>query len=137
MKGEWTYFKNYFNDEVCDYILNKGLALPSRDATLGVDGTSEVVGHRKSKVRFIEKDNKNFQFLFNDLWHIARWANNEWFDFHLNDITYLQLAEYDASYGGEYKIHNDVFWLGLTYCIVPLGCFFSHFNQGDILILKS
>lgn len=111
MKGEWVYFKKYFSDEICDYILEKGLQIEAVDATLGADGTSVVPDHRKSKVRFIQKNDKDFEFLFNALWNVARTANNEWFDFNISDITYLQLAEYDESYGGEYKKHHDVFWM--------------------------
>lgn len=111
MRGEWAYFKSYFSKDTCERILDKGLQLPAKDAQLGVAGEGTASDYRKSKIRFIQKDNQDFQFLFSDLWYAARWANNDFFDFHLSDITYLQLAEYDASYGGEYKKHHDVFWM--------------------------
>jgi len=111
MKGEWCYFKEYFTPEICDKILELGLNLPVQDAKLGVDGSVEVNNYRKSKIRFIQKDDPNFTFLFDELWKMALQSNDEWFGFHISKITYIQLAEYDASYQGEYKKHNDVFWL--------------------------
>jgi PKHD-type hydroxylase len=111
MNGEWCYFRSYFTPGVCKYILDLGLKLPAQDATLGVAGENQDNSYRRSKIRFIQKDNPDFQFLFDELWKMARLANNDWFNFHLSDITYLQLAEYDSSYIGEYKKHHDVFWM--------------------------
>jgi PKHD-type hydroxylase len=45
------------------------------------------------------------------MWKMAIQANDEWFNFHITKIDYIQLAEYDESYLGEYKKHHDVFWL--------------------------
>jgi PKHD-type hydroxylase len=38
-------------------------------------------------------------------------ANNDFFNLHISRLNFIQLAEYDASYQGEYKEHHDVFWL--------------------------
>ena len=65
MKGEWCYFKEYFTPEICDKILELGLKLPAQDATIGVEGKLLVNESRKSKVRFIQKNNPDFAFLFN------------------------------------------------------------------------
>ena len=40
MKGEWCYFKNYFTPEQCQNILDLGLQISPRKATLGVEGQS-------------------------------------------------------------------------------------------------
>jgi PKHD-type hydroxylase len=45
------------------------------------------------------------------MWKLAIQANDDWFNFHITKISYIQLAEYDSSYEGEYKVHNDVFWI--------------------------
>lgn len=111
MKGEWCYFKNAFSEDVCNYILEKALLLPVHDATLGVTGDALRNDYRRSRIRFIQKDNDDFTFLFDAMWKMACQANNEWFDFHLSKIDYIQLAEYDESYQGEYKEHHDVFWM--------------------------
>jgi PKHD-type hydroxylase len=112
MLGEWCYFNKYFSAQECAQILELGLQQPSKDATLGVEGNFSSNETRRSKIRFIEKQSQpQFEFLFDKLWKLASIANNDWFNFHLSKIDYLQLAEYDASYKGEYKSHVDVFWM--------------------------
>jgi len=114
MKGEWAYYKGYFSPEVCAKILEEGLKLPVKDATLGVDGNTDLANYRKSKVRFIQKDDPNFRWLFDELWKLAIETNDIWFGFHISRITYIQLAEYDESYSGHYDKHHDVFWMSGT-----------------------
>jgi PKHD-type hydroxylase len=111
MKGEWCYFKEYFTPEQCAKILEDGLKLPAQESKLGADGTTEVNEYRKSKVRFIQRNDPTFEWLFDAMWKMAIQANDEWFNFHITRIDYIQLAEYDESYLGEYKRHHDVFWL--------------------------
>jgi PKHD-type hydroxylase len=114
MKGEWCYFKNYFTQEQCDKILQDGLKLPAKDAKIGVAGMGEYTNndYRKSKIRFIEKANHpQFSWLFDELMKMGMQANNAWFNFHITNLSYIQLAEYDESYSGKYKKHQDVFWM--------------------------
>jgi PKHD-type hydroxylase len=111
MKGEWCYYKEYFTPEVCSHILDLGLKLPSKQATMGVDGSVSMSEYRRSKIRFIQQSDTNFTFLFDAMWKMAIQANDEWFKFNISRISYIQLAEYDASYQGEYKKHHDVFWM--------------------------
>jgi PKHD-type hydroxylase len=114
MKGEWCYFKSYFTPEQCDKILQDGLELPAQDAKLGVAGMSEYSNddYRKSKIRFIQQENHpQFQWLFDELWKMGMQANRDWFNFHITNLSFVQLAEYDESYQGEYKKHHDVFWI--------------------------
>jgi PKHD-type hydroxylase len=88
-----------------------GLLLPAEDAKLGVDGAYSNDQWRKSKIRFIKKQNIQFEWLFDRMWKMAIQANDDYFDFHLSKIEYMQLAEYDSAYQGEYKKHHDVFWM--------------------------
>ena len=111
MKGEWCYFKSYFSPETCNQILNLGLQLPKQNATLGVEGKSVDTQYRKSQTRFILKEHRQFNFLFDEMWKMAIKANEDWFGFHVTKIDYIQLAEYDSAYQGEYKKHHDVFWI--------------------------
>jgi PKHD-type hydroxylase len=111
MRGEWGYFRSYFNQETCAKILDLGLKITPQVAKLGVDGSSQNNEYRKSKIRFIQKTDTQFQFLFDELWKLAIQANDEFFDFHLSRISYLQLAEYGETDQGEYKRHHDVFWM--------------------------
>lgn len=111
MKGEWCYFKSYFTPEICNKILEDALKLPEQNATLGVEGKDENEQFRRSKIRFIQKSDPTFTWLFDEMWKMAIWANNDWFGFHISKMDYIQLAEYDESNQGEYKKHHDIFWM--------------------------
>ena len=111
MKGEWAYYKSIFTPEACNKILEDGLKLPVKDASLGVIGENTRDDYRRSKVRFIQKYDPTFEWLFDELWKMAIESNDLWFGFHISKIDYIQLAEYDESYQGEYKKHHDVFWM--------------------------
>lgn len=111
MKGEWCYKNEVFSPKECKKILNIGLRLPVEDARMGTTGETSLDNYRKSKIRFIQKTDDNFEFLFDRMWKMALEANEHWFNFHITKISYIQLAEYDSSYQGEYKKHNDVFWM--------------------------
>lgn len=109
MRGEWCYFKSFFSPEQCDKILEIGLSLPAEEAKIGVDGSED--SYRKSKIRFIQKTDPNFTWLFDAMWKLASQSNDEWFSFHVSRITYIQLAEYDESNLGKYDRHHDVFYM--------------------------
>jgi PKHD-type hydroxylase len=111
MKGEWCYFKQKFTPEQCKLIIDLASNLPVQDATLGVEGKNLDTSFRKSKVKFIMKDDPNFTWLYDEMWKMAIQANDDFFGLHISRIDYMQLAEYDASYRGEYKEHHDVFWV--------------------------
>lgn len=111
MRGEWCYFKGVFSPDECDFILREGLKIPSEKAKMGVG--KEIINeeYRKSDIRFITKQNSDFEFLFDKMWKLAIQANNDWFDFHITKLDYIQLAEYSAENNGVYKTHQDVFWI--------------------------
>jgi PKHD-type hydroxylase len=113
MKGEWCYFKSYFTKQECEKIISDALKLPSQDAVVGVNGISTALDTRirKSKVRFISDKDPTFTWLFDRIWKTAIEANRDFFNIHITKLEFLQFAEYDASYEGEYKEHHDVFWL--------------------------
>lgn len=111
MKGDWCYFYQSFSKEVCEKIIKDGLTLPPINARMGSGGETVDNVYRRSKVRFIPKDDVRFTFLFDNLWKLAMQANNDYFNFHLSKLDFIQLAEYDAAYKGEYKEHHDVFWM--------------------------
>jgi len=112
MKGEWCYFKSFFDKTTCEKIINDALKLPSQDALVGINGNEKLnLDGRRSKIRFINKDDPNFTYLFDILWKTAISANHDFFNIHISKLDFIQFAEYDSSYKGEYKEHQDVFWL--------------------------
>lgn len=111
MKGEWCYFKSYFSKEYCEEFLKKSLEINPQEGRMGVEGDVSNSSTRRSKVRFINYNNPNFTDMFDKLWKMAIRANSDFFNIHITKLDYIQVAEYDASYQGEYKEHQDVFWL--------------------------
>lgn len=111
MKGEWCYFRQWFSPEDCNRIVNLGLQLPAQPGKIGVNGTEIVDPYRRSQIRFINKELKEFSFLFDTIWRLALEANDEWFNFHLSRLNFLQLSEYHHSDNGEYQKHHDIFWI--------------------------
>jgi PKHD-type hydroxylase len=111
MNGEWCYYDKFFTKEQCEQIIRDGLKLPENKAKLGVSGENQDSDYRRSTVRFITRDNPDFTWLFHELWMMAFESNNQWFGFHLSKLDFIQFAEYDSEYEGEYKKHHDVFWI--------------------------
>lgn len=115
MKGEWCYFKSHFSKEQCDKIVETILHRPAADAEVGLNNGSIDASIRKSKIRFVNKNDlelgKPFEPLFDELWKLAIIANDSWFNIHISKLDYLQIAEYDSAYKGEYKTHHDIFYM--------------------------
>ena len=140
MRGEWCYFGKYFTPEQCKQILEDSLQIPAQDAKLGVAGMNDYQAndYRKSKIRFIQKENHpQFHWLFDELWKMGSQANHDWFNFHITNLSFIQLAEYDASYQGEYKKHHDVFWINNDKYHRKLTCVIqltdpSEYEGGDL-----
>ena len=109
MKGDWCYWNRYFSKEQCEFILEQGLKIPPQDAGLGTEGIKDE--SRRSKIRWIYPNNPDFQFVFDALWKTAISSNRDWFNFHITNLPFIQLAEYDESYQGEYRRHHDVLWM--------------------------
>ena len=141
MKGEWVYNEHFYTKEVCDHIIQNALKIKPEKPTLGYDGTRTDDKYRRSDIRWITPDNRDFGFLFADYWRFALAVNPQWFGFNINTLPYLQFTEYDESYQGEYKSHQDVFWINssanhrkLT-CIVQLSDETTY--EGGNLVLEN
>jgi PKHD-type hydroxylase len=113
MKGEWAYYKSKYTKAQCEFIMNVAKSRPAQDAKIGVKGETAIGDHRKSKVRFVQPNDHQLAHIFDDIWKMAIQANNNFFNFHLSKLDYLQIAEYDGNgeIKGEYKKHRDVFYM--------------------------
>jgi PKHD-type hydroxylase len=112
MNGEWCYYKSFFDKQTCLRIIRDAEKIPSQAAHLGVGSNiTQDNNVRRSEIRFIDKDNIQFKYVFDALWKNAIESNNVFFDFHLSKLDFIQIAKYDSAYKGEYKSHHDVFWL--------------------------
>jgi len=113
-KGEWCYFKNYFKPDFCDEIISHALTIEPQDGVINYsDGGPERAdtSSRRCKVRFLSKDDWRFKNLFDELWKTQLIANREFFNVHVTKLDSVQFTEYDESYLGEYKEHQDVIWI--------------------------
>ena len=112
MIGEWCYFKSYLSKQTCEDIINTAQVIPYQDAVIG-NGTGFVqdLDYRRSRIKFLNNGDWRFSGLFDDLWKTAIRANNDFFNVQISKLDFVQLAEYDSSYKGEYKEHHDVFWV--------------------------
>jgi PKHD-type hydroxylase len=113
MKGEWCFVNNRLSKETCDRIIELGLTLPAQEAGLGVNNLNSYTNdsYRRSIIRFINRSDTRFEFLFDTLWKYAIQVNDTWFGFHISKLDYIQFAEYNETQKSEYKRHHDVFWI--------------------------
>jgi len=109
MKGEWCYNQNYFSKQECEKIINDCCLISAEEGTIKTDSyIDETI--RRSKVRWV-RETDEYRWIFEKFWKFVREANNEWFQFNISNLDYLQFTEYNDSYKGEYKDHVDTFWL--------------------------
>ena len=113
MIGEWCFMNTRFEPEFCQKIIDIALTIPAQKAAIGVNNINAQVDstYRRSTIRFIEKRDARFKFLFDRLWKNAIEANDVWFKFDITKLDYIQFAEYDYAEQAEYKRHCDVFWI--------------------------
>ena len=109
MKGEWCYYKSYFSPEYCNQIVEKTKDLSFNSGIIGLNGDTLNNNIRKSEVLWIYP--QDFPQLYEEMWKLERQANKEWFGFHVDNLEYIQLARYNSTISGEYKRHQDVFWI--------------------------
>lgn len=94
---------------VCDNIIERGLRLPSNNATIGFNNDRQDNSYRVSTVRwFYGPDNKDIVDL---IMHHATLANREHFGFDISIGAHeFQFTEYHGSVNGKYEWHHDVWW---------------------------
>lgn len=109
MQGEWCYYKSYFSADYCNSIIEKTKYFPFESANLGENGLTLNNNYRKSDVTWLLPD--DFPDLYDEIWKLEREANKRWFGFHVDNLEYIQFSKYDAKKQGEYKKHQDVFWI--------------------------
>jgi len=139
MNGEWCYFKSYINKNLCEKIISDSMSIPAHDGNLGVSGANVDYSMRKSMVRFINSNDTKFSYLFDIIWKTAISANSDFFNIHITKLDFIQVAEYDQTYQGEYKEHHDVFWVNNSQYHRKLSCIIQlsdpkDYEGGDFVI---
>jgi PKHD-type hydroxylase len=109
MNGLWCYHFKKWSSQYCSDLLKKA---EKYEWSTGVVGDSIVdTSLRRSKVKFINADDYEFKYMFDELWLMMIEANQKFFNFHISKLDFFQIGEYDESNRGEYGKHHDVFWI--------------------------
>lgn len=108
MKSEWCYFKSYFSKEYCNLLLERTQDTNFCAATIGVN--SDIVDVDIRNVQCLNLDKNIFQDFHEELWKLHISANDQWFNFIVDDMECVQLLKYDSKLGGKYEKHQDTIW---------------------------
>ena len=112
IKSEWAIWKNLFTPKECDSIIERAYQNEFEDSTVGnpIYGGQKINhDYRKSRIQWMGRD--RFDDVFDKLWKSTIEVNQEYFGFHIDFLPSLQFTEYDESYQGEFKHHNDMIWM--------------------------
>ena len=111
MKSDWCYWMGAVSPQQCDAIIQSAIKLPKESPTLGYDSGIKNEDVRRSYVRWVYEENSELNYTFDIMWKYLRVINKDWFNFNVTHLPPMQFTEYDADYKGEYKRHQDVFWI--------------------------
>lgn len=109
MNKEWLIYEKFYNKELCENLISEIQSLPTLDGVVGTENGFVISDSRKSKIRFIDKDNKKYSWIFRDLWAILGEANKT-YNYDIDTLNFVQVAEYDGKNAGEYREHLDCIW---------------------------
>lgn len=109
MQKLYHVFPCAVSSSLCDELINRGLQLPSQQASIGFTEDRVDNSYRVSTIRwFYEPDNKDISNL---MMQYATFANREAFGFDISMGSHeLQFTEYHGTTNGKYDWHHDVFW---------------------------
>ena len=112
MKMEWCYWLNYATPMVCRQIISLAMNLEEQTPTLGFSSSELNESIRRSRVRWVDHiSNPEFTFVNDLMWKGLLKVNQDVYNFNVTKLPPMQFTEYDESYMGEYKMHQDVFWI--------------------------
>ena len=106
MRVFWQFWNPYFNAETCQRIIDRALEIPPQIATT----YGNVADARRSNVRWLNRSDESWTWLFNHVENIFRRANVA-FGFDLNYFHEIQFTEYDSANKGYYNWHEDLLWI--------------------------
>lgn len=112
MKGEWCYFKQFFSPDECKEIIDAALKIQPEQATIGYGNGNKIDNeYRRTNIRWLHKTDETWTQVYQAIESCVKRANDDWFQVDYTHLPYIQFAEYDAQFQGEYKKHEDVFWI--------------------------
>lgn len=106
---QWLMYDKLLSKDLCEKIIELSKKLPLNDGTIFSSDNKLILDKiRKSKVRWIKKNNKDFIELFDFMNRLIRIVN-EGFKVNCNDIESFQFTEY-SEIGSKYDWHHDINW---------------------------
>jgi PKHD-type hydroxylase len=109
MKGEWCYFKSYFSKEYCNLLIEKSIECDFTYGKMGTDNQDFNLDQRN--VMCLNLDRNIFSHFYDELWKLQVIANNQWFNFSVDENEIIQMLKYEGKVGGKYERHKDTFWV--------------------------
>lgn len=113
MKETFVLHKEHFADSTLDEMITAGLKVepvPAKVGTVGGTGQKLDENTRRSKIRWIQKENEDYSTVFPIFEKMFHEANKKSFGFDINFLQSIQFTEYPAETLGHYDWHVDVFW---------------------------
>lgn len=109
MNNIWEVWTSALSADECQSIIDRGLAYPVQDATVGFNENSRTdQAYRSSAIRWL--DPVADEDIVARLMQFVHSSNRSNFGFDIHAPFELQFTEYHGSEGGKYDWHHDV-WL--------------------------
>lgn len=103
----YVWWDNAFTNDQLDQICNIGDSQELQGATVyGNKDVEAIKDVRRSKVKFIEKDNIT-SWIFDTFNYVGQSLNNQYYNFNLNGYRNFQYTVYDSGNQGMYDWHMD------------------------------
>jgi PKHD-type hydroxylase len=110
MNGMWQLWQQRYSKDLCQQIVDQAKKIEPQDAIIGFSGSNIDTNVRRSKVRWINRDNKELGWLYEEITNLFHIANHNAFGADIRFLNELQFTEYNAEDQGYYNWHNDVNW---------------------------
>lgn len=109
MNNLYALFPSIISTSKCDELIQRGLSLPSQQASIGFDKDHIDNQYRVSTICwFYGPDNKDIVEL---MMYYATLANRDYFGFDISVGAHeFQFTEYHGNSYGKYDWHHDVWW---------------------------
>ena len=106
---QWLMYSRIVPRAICENIIEEAKKLPSQKGTVFSSTNKQIISNiRKTQIRWITKDMKIFNPLFNFIDTVIRKVN-EGFRVNCNMVPSIQFTEY-LEPGYHYNWHHDVDW---------------------------
>lgn len=106
----WQMWQQRYPKELCSTIVEQAKEIEPQEAIVGFQGSNVDTKVRRSKVRWITRDNKDLGWLYHELTNLFHIANHNAFGSELWHLNEIQFTEYNEEDQGYYNWHNDVNW---------------------------